>query len=85
MSTPMFWMQRNPFAVILRAAILFGFTVGAGGSLPVITKDVAILGGGASGTYAAVRLREDYGKSVVLIEKEAVLVMPCIPYGGRPS
>ncbi|KAE9371745.1 hypothetical protein N431DRAFT_317650, partial [Stipitochalara longipes BDJ] len=35
--------------------------------------DVAILGGGASGTYAAVRLREDYGKSVLLIEMEAVL------------
>jgi pyruvate/2-oxoglutarate dehydrogenase complex dihydrolipoamide dehydrogenase (E3) component len=39
-----------------------------------VNTDVAILGGGASGTYAAVRLREDYGKSVLLIEMEAVLV-----------
>ncbi|KAK3373058.1 hypothetical protein B0T24DRAFT_575243 [Lasiosphaeria ovina] len=36
-------------------------------------RDVVILGGGASGTYAAVRLREDYGKSVLLVEQEAVL------------
>jgi len=35
--------------------------------------DIAIIGGGASGTYAAVRLREDYGKKVILIEKENVL------------
>lgn len=33
-----------------------------------ITKDVVIIGGGASGTYAAVRLREDLGKSVIVIE-----------------
>ncbi|KAM0347194.1 hypothetical protein ACHAO7_011293 [Fusarium culmorum] len=32
--------------------------------------DVAIIGGGATGSYAAVRLREDYGKSVLVIEKE---------------
>ncbi|RYP10595.1 hypothetical protein DL764_000565 [Monosporascus ibericus] len=36
----------------------------------VITKDVVILGGGASGSHAAVRLRDDYGKSVVVVEKE---------------
>lgn len=34
-----------------------------------ITRDVVILGGGATGTFAAVRLREDFGKSVVVIEK----------------
>jgi ribulose 1,5-bisphosphate synthetase/thiazole synthase len=39
-----------------------------------IEKDVVIVGGGASGSHAAVRLREDYGKSVVVIEKEALLV-----------
>lgn len=39
-----------------------------------IEKDVVIIGGGASGSHAAVRLREDYGKSVVVIEKEAILV-----------
>ncbi|KAJ5992647.1 hypothetical protein N7451_008371 [Penicillium sp. IBT 35674x] len=37
-----------------------------------IVRDVAIIGGGASGTFAAVKLR-DAGKSIVLIEKEAVL------------
>ncbi|GAB1318026.1 Beta-cyclopiazonate dehydrogenase [Madurella fahalii] len=35
----------------------------------VITRDVAIIGGGASGAYAAVRLKEDYGQRIVLIEK----------------
>jgi phytoene dehydrogenase-like protein len=34
----------------------------------VLTADVAIIGGGASGTYAAVRLREDLNTSIVLIE-----------------
>ncbi|KAK4557115.1 hypothetical protein LTR86_006096 [Recurvomyces mirabilis] len=35
----------------------------------IITKDVVIIGGGSSGTYGAVRLREDYKKSVVVVEK----------------
>ncbi|KAM7184068.1 beta-cyclopiazonate dehydrogenase [Rhypophila sp. PSN 637] len=39
----------------------------------VVHKDVAIVGGGASGSYAAIRLKEDYGKSIVLIEKEEAL------------
>jgi hypothetical protein len=34
----------------------------------IITKDVAILGGGASGTYAAVSLREDLNTSMIVIE-----------------
>lgn len=40
----------------------------------VITRDVAILGGGASGSYAAVRLREDLGHSVVVVEAKSRLV-----------
>jgi ribulose 1,5-bisphosphate synthetase/thiazole synthase len=39
-----------------------------------ITKDVVILGGGASGAYAAVRLREDFKKSVLVVEKQDHLV-----------
>ncbi|KAL4985084.1 hypothetical protein BDW68DRAFT_5368 [Aspergillus falconensis] len=47
------------------------------GNLPTgdddtITRDFAIIGGGASGTFAAVRLREQ-GKSVVLIERDGHL------------
>ncbi|KAJ5122678.1 hypothetical protein N7448_003811 [Penicillium atrosanguineum] len=37
-----------------------------------ITRDVAIIGGGSAGTFAAVRLRDE-GKSVVLVEKESIL------------
>ncbi|KAI9926048.1 hypothetical protein ASPWEDRAFT_37956 [Aspergillus wentii DTO 134E9] len=35
----------------------------------IVTRDVAILGGGATGTYAAVQLREQ-GHSVALVEKK---------------
>ena len=34
----------------------------------IITKDIAIVGGGSSGTYSAVQLK-DLGKSVVVIEQ----------------
>jgi heterodisulfide reductase subunit A-like polyferredoxin len=39
-----------------------------------LVKDVAIIGGGASGAYAAVRLRDDYGKSIALVEMQGRLV-----------
>lgn len=39
-----------------------------------ISKDVVAVGGGAAGAYAAVRLREDYGKSIALVERRARLV-----------
>ncbi|KAL2862575.1 amine oxidase, flavin-containing superfamily [Aspergillus lucknowensis] len=37
-----------------------------------ITRDVCVIGGGAAGTYAAIRLRE-LGRSVVLVEREEQL------------
>jgi hypothetical protein len=39
----------------------------------IITRDVVIIGGGATGTYAAVRLREDFNRTVVVVEKTARL------------
>ena len=38
-----------------------------------ISRDVVVIGGGASGSHAAVWLR-DHGKSVVVIEQKAQLV-----------
>ncbi|KAM0190657.1 hypothetical protein ACHAPA_009809 [Fusarium lateritium] len=38
-----------------------------------IDTDVVIIGGGASGTYAAVRLRDDYGIRVTVIEEKSKL------------
>lgn len=38
----------------------------------IIVRDIAIIGGGASGTFSAIRLRDE-GQSVVLIEKESIL------------
>jgi len=40
----------------------------------IILRDVAIIGGGASGSHAAVILKQDHGKSVVVIEKQDHLV-----------
>lgn len=39
----------------------------------VIVRDIAIVGGGASGTYAAIRLQQDFNKSVVVVEREEIL------------
>jgi hypothetical protein len=38
----------------------------------IITRDICVIGGGSSGTYSAIRLRE-MGKSVVVVEKEGRL------------
>ncbi|KAK4455209.1 hypothetical protein QBC34DRAFT_316579 [Podospora aff. communis PSN243] len=38
-----------------------------------LNVDVAIVGAGASGGYAAVRLKEDFGKTIAVIEKGAAL------------
>ncbi|KAI1196450.1 FAD/NAD(P)-binding domain-containing protein [Nemania serpens] len=38
----------------------------------VIERDVIVIGGGSSGTYSAVRLR-DHGKSVIVVEKKGFL------------
>jgi hypothetical protein len=38
----------------------------------IITRDVCIIGGGSSGTYAAIQLH-DAGKSIIVLEKEAIL------------
>ncbi|KAM5352646.1 hypothetical protein ACJ41O_005368 [Fusarium nematophilum] len=57
----------------LLAATSLASVAAAGACNPVIEKDVVIIGGGASGAHAAFRLREDLGKSIILIEKEARL------------
>lgn len=57
--------------------LLLALSVLAGVSAETIDVDVAIIGGGATGAYAAVRLREDYGKKVVVIEKQNRLVSCC--------
>ncbi|KAJ5605153.1 hypothetical protein N7510_010307 [Penicillium lagena] len=59
-----------PIALALGATLPL---VSANGLPEIIYRDVAILGGGASGSYAAVRLRDDFYKSIVLIEKQTIL------------
>src|SRR4051794_28773410 len=50
-----------------RAADSLSFADFAGA--PIIRRDVAVIGGGSAGTYAAVRL-SDFGKTVVVVESK---------------
>lgn len=55
-------------------AILVATAVAVSGAVDeVINRDVVIVGGGASGAHAAVKLR-DMGKTIVLVEKRDKLV-----------
>jgi hypothetical protein len=74
MHIPKPWLWRSSLGTLLGVLALFRVVIAGHYPLPIVNTDVVILGGGASGTYAAVRLREDYGKKVLLIEMEAVLV-----------
>ncbi|CEJ54428.1 hypothetical protein PMG11_00741 [Penicillium brasilianum] len=47
--------------------------VTANGHSNILHRDVVVIGGGASGAYAAVRLRDDLNKSIALIEKQDIL------------
>ena len=60
----------------LVAALLFAERAVAGSKCceETISRDVAVIGGGASGSHAAVWLR-DHDKSVVVIEKADQLVL----------
>jgi hypothetical protein len=61
----------------LAGGLLAAATVVAGSWFPdIVVKDVAVIGGGASGSYAAIRLKEDFKKSVVVIEKAKKMVRP---------
>ncbi len=53
---------------------IFAFVSFAMADPRILYKDVAILGGGASGSHAAVRLREDFNKSIIIVEKQDNLV-----------
>lgn len=58
-------------------SFLFGVAAAAAtrnGGNAAVDVDIAIIGGGASGAYAAVRLREDFGKNIVVVEKQDRLV-----------
>ncbi|KAJ5303881.1 uncharacterized protein N7443_003541 [Penicillium atrosanguineum] len=57
------WRLASVFSLAVSATALAGFKAN-----DIILRDVAILGGGATGTYAAVQLREQ-GYSVALVEK----------------
>ncbi|KAK7534844.1 uncharacterized protein J3D65DRAFT_629158 [Phyllosticta citribraziliensis] len=70
----LFASMLHPFVAMSSAAKSFSFLFLGTHPNPrdVIRCDVAIIGGGSSGTYAAVRL-QDHGKSVAIIEKNQIL------------
>lgn len=60
-------------SIVLTAGLLIAKATAQDDSA-VITKDVVIIGGGASGAHAAVRLREDLNQDIILIENQPILV-----------
>lgn len=56
---------------MVSSKILFLAVIAA---VQAIDVDVAVVGGGGSGGYAAVQLRENHGKKIVVIEKQKQLV-----------
>lgn len=64
-------MSRNKMTLVKFFPFAFAAILGANAA---IDTDIAIIGGGGSGAYAAVRLREDFGKKIVVVEKQNRLV-----------
>ncbi|RYP67272.1 hypothetical protein DL771_007361 [Monosporascus sp. 5C6A] len=64
--------RMNLIRKLLAAISIYGGCVSTDATRRIITRDVVIIGGGASGAHAALRLK-DMGQSVVLVEKEAIL------------
>lgn len=71
-----------------RSSVLVALLSVAAAAVPdtateVINRDVVIVGGGASGAHAAVKLR-DMGKTIVLVEKGETLVRQDTTVRSRP-
>ena len=60
--------------MLLIKALTYSLLAAASAYAQVDEVDVLIVGGGATGAYAAVRLREDYNKTIFLVEKTKRLV-----------
>lgn len=64
----MIWLSSKSLVIFSLGLFI---SSGSCASKPLV-RDVVIIGGGSSGTYAAIRLR-DQGKSVVVVERESIL------------
>lgn len=67
----------NMFFNKITVAALATAAAAAQAASSAIDADVVVVGGGTSGAYAAVRLSQDFGKKVLVVEKESVLVRAC--------
>ena len=86
-------MRTPPIRLCLALSLPFAACLGdvatdaaneANSHIKTIHKDVVIVGGGASGAYSAVRLREDYNVSVIVVEKEGMLASETHMVGKWP-
>jgi hypothetical protein len=66
------WIVTTQAAAAMAAAMANQFDISSYAPEDVITRDVCIIGGGATGTYASINLK-DRGQTVVVVEKEAIL------------
>ncbi|RYP59273.1 hypothetical protein DL770_010244 [Monosporascus sp. CRB-9-2] len=64
--------RMNLIRKLLAAISIYGGCVSTDATPRVIKRDVVIIGGGASGAHAALRLK-DMGQSIMLVEKQAIL------------
>lgn len=69
-------MRHPRESISVLVAALVGQLIGGAdtGCVPSQNADVVVIGGGAGGAHAAFQLQETYGKKVILIEKQAILV-----------
>lgn len=69
---------------LTNSVFLCAALAGAGAYAQADEVDVLVVGGGATGAYAAVRLREDFNKTVLVVEKANRLVS-LLPIANHPS
>lgn len=79
MKTFVLWSGSLCFALLALASPPHTFHASAYHANDIITRDVAIVGGGAAGTYAAIGLK-DMGKSVIVVEKAGRLGGHAVTY-----
>lgn len=59
--------------LVKTSGLLAALAASDNSNVSVVTTDTLVIGGGAGGAHAAVRLT-DYGQDVILVERQPILV-----------